>query len=204
MAIIYPLDMPPTPTAVIKQIFYNRNQTSLEYYDKSKQVMNNPGTRWHAVMSLPILTDAQARAWQGFFGALNGMEGSFKVPWPYSVPVMGAGAGAAAKVVGIHTQGKILASDGWPVSSTVLLRGDVIRFGNLMRQVTQDVISDVGGVASVYLSHEITESIANDTDINTTNSQVWGLFRLSNSNVPYDLNTITTSITAIAIEEVLP
>jgi hypothetical protein len=78
MAITYPLTPPATPgnrsIAWTPRSIVGMNQSP---FTGAQQVYAWPGQWLEATVTLPPMTDAVAGAWQAFFLALNGREGTF-------------------------------------------------------------------------------------------------------------------------------
>jgi len=87
--------------------------------------------------------------------------------------LLGAGGGTPL-VNGASQTGRILNTDGWPNSTTVLRAGDLVQFAgsNKVYMVTVNAISDGSGVAALVINPGIVagQSPANNAAITTTAS----------------------------------
>lgn len=73
-------------------------------------------------------------------------------------------AGGTPLVNGASQVGKSIQTDGWNLSESVLLRGDIFKFTghNKVYMCTQDVVSDGGGLATVNFAPALVESPVDD------------------------------------------
>ena len=65
-------------------------------FSYDQQVFSHPGVRWEAEVTLPPMTRAQAKEYEGFFAGLRGMKETFTMGNPlHNVSVTGTVTGAA-------------------------------------------------------------------------------------------------------------
>lgn len=182
MTISYPLIL---PSARIKRVnLYTINAVALSRspWTFITQVQQHPGEAWGAEVTMPLLEEAEARAWEAFLIKLRGQRGTFFLGDPLRETPSGAATGSPL-VKGASQTGDVLLTDGWTASITNILKeGDYIQLGNRLHRVLNNVTSDASGNATLDIFPRIRESPADNTVIITNSAQ--GTFRLAQNVVP--------------------
>jgi len=164
MTITFPLDPPaaPTPTEM-KVTIREVVAQSRSPFSYKRQVQEHQGGHWEMSFDLPPLTEAEWREWTGWLAALRGVRGTFLWGDPARTSPQGAGGGTPV-VNGAAQTGLVLATDGWPVSTLVLKRGDYFQLGNgsatRLHMVTADATTDSGGAVDLDIWPRLRESPA--------------------------------------------
>lgn len=173
--ITYPITPPPTPGPVT----VSWNQLSVTALSRSPftlrgQVFAWPGQQLGAVVEMPVMRKQDASAWQAFFAALRGREGTFlfgdvarfcKEERALGLP----------ETVGT-SQGRNVLSTNWRPETKVVSAGDWLSIGGKLRKVTQAGSSDTSGNAAFQVWPDM-QAITEGAEI------IWqgpkGIFRLT-------------------------
>lgn len=115
------------------------------------RTLSRPGGRWRLTLTIQNLRDEPAV--EAFAFRLNGAEHRAVVP-DFAYSRKGSGGGTP-RVMGASQTGLSLITDGWPVSSTVLLAGDRIGVSGQMLVVAEDATTDGSGVVTLSLANPI-------------------------------------------------
>lgn len=198
MAITFPLTQPATPGK--RSIQWTPRTIvgmNVSPFTGNQQVFAHPGQWLEATVTLPPMADAAAGAWQAFFLALNGREGTFYLGDSVRKTRLGTlagtitvGAGAVSNTttlpVAVGTSTGTLAVGDWLQVST----GSSAR----LHRVVQ-----VNSAASYDVFPRLRSAYANTTPI--TYASPVGLFRLAGA-VPwgYDAQKICDGLTFSAME----
>jgi len=203
MAITYPLAMPASPAPADAELYIERNQAKIYSFSKLMHVQRNPGDRWIGKLTLPLLSRNQAADWLGFFDALDGHIGHFKMPHPDFTEIRGSAGHEQGMINGAGQLGSTVLTSGWAASSSNLFRrGDMIEIGNKLKRVVSDVSSDISGNATLEVAPIFYSAPSNGTTIRTINPG--GLFRLSEGFVQPSSDMMRHHTISFAVEELLP
>jgi len=203
MAILYPLVMPSSPAPAGAELYIERNQAKIYSFSKLMHVQRNPGDRWIGKLTLPLLSVDQAADWLGFFDALDGHIGTFKMIHPDFTVIRGTAGNNQGAVSGAGQIGTAILTSGWPFSTANLFRrGDVIEIGNKLKRIVADVASDAAGNAVLDVAPAFYSAPANALVVKTINPG--GLFRLSEGFVQPSSDMLRRHTISFAIEELLP
>jgi len=118
---------------------------------------------WAADVSISMMTQAHAREWRLFLGRVRGRVNSFNIPIlpsdqhdaTFTDRAQGAGSGYS------------LVTDGWPVSSLVLLAGDYVTVGTQLMVLDADVNTNISGVATLQFHSPLRGVVADNTALET-------------------------------------
>jgi len=203
MAITYPLDMPISPAPTDAELYIERNQAKIYSFSKLMHVQRNPGDRWIGKITLPLLNAVQAAEWLGFFDALDGYIGNFKMAHPDFSYIQGAAGNNQGAINGGSQTGTSISTSGWGLSVPNLFkRGDVVEVANKMKRIVADASSDAAGNAALEVAPAFYSAPANGATITTLNPG--GLFRLSEGFVQPTSDLMRRHTLSFAIEELLP
>lgn len=203
--ITYPIDMPDVggpinitytnQSAVAKQQNPFTYQTKVYVWDGQQRTIS---------VDLGVMSLAKAKAWQAFFYALNGIEGTFL--WNDWIGRAargsnGPGTVGSPKVNGAGQVGKVINMKSFPTSKTgLLLAGDWISINNRLYTILEDCNSDGSGNTSVSVWPYLTGTLADNTQVFVgSNSQ--GAFRLTAwTPWTWDINFMMSGVTFTAEE----
>ncbi|WP_338445958.1 hypothetical protein V5F89_12485 [Pelagerythrobacter marensis] len=129
----------------------------------ARQAVDMGYSWWEAAVTVAPMTIDDAREWRVFFGRLRGAVHSFRLPVTSAAQHDGSFIARANGAGG----GYSLASDGWPVSTKVLLAGDFVTVGDQLMALDIDVDTDATGNATLQFHAPLRRSIADDTIIET-------------------------------------
>lgn len=144
----------------VNPAFVNRSQLT-----GARQAVDAGYGWWEATITVANMRAEDARQWLLFFGRARGPVNSFRVPITareqhsasYVVRANGAGSGYS------------LATDGWPVSATPLLAGDLVTIGDQLLRLDADVITNASGQATIQFHAPLRGSVADNTLVETRN-----------------------------------
>ena len=164
------LTMPATPEFASANFRLIANtQTFRSPLDGTVQTLELTGARWRANYNLPVMTRAEAAAWQAFLASLKGQSGRFFGFDPAARTPRGSALGTPL-VVGASETGESIATDGWDINETgLLLPGDFFEVNGELKLVTASVDSDGGGAATISFVPSLRASPANNAPITTAN-----------------------------------
>lgn len=196
MAISFPLTPPATPgnrsIQWTPRTVVGMNQSP---FTGQQQVYAWPAQWWEVTVSLPAMRDADAGAWQAFFLALNGREGTFYLGDSIRKSPLGAVTGTLTVGSGATANTTTLPISGATGSFAV---GDWLQVGTSSSARLHRVVQ-VNSSASVDVFPRLRSAYSNGTAITKTNPV--GLFRLMDA-VPwgYDYRKICDGLTFSAME----
>lgn len=143
-----------------------------------EQVQANQGRQWAYGVTLPEMTDAQARAWFGALLRCDGPVNTFLFGDPKWTSPVGTWAGAPV-VDGGGQEGMTIALTGFDVDATGNA-GDFFQLGadsaSRLYCVTEDFTADGSGAAQVEIWPQLRISPANGDALTTSSPK--GVFRL--------------------------
>jgi hypothetical protein len=198
MAITYPLTPPATPgnrsIAWTPRSIVGMNQSP---FTGAQQVYAWPGQWLEATVTLPPMTDAVAGAWQAFFLALNGREGTFYLGDSVRKTVLGNVTGTLTVDSGAVANTTTLPIAGATGTFAV---GDWLQVGTTSSARLHRVVQ-VNSSSAIDVFPRLRTAYANGTAIDYTSPI--GLFRLVGP-VPwmYDSAKICDGLTFTAMEVV--
>lgn len=122
-------------------------QTNVSEWTGRRQTIASGRGWWECQLSLPpIVGTTNVNAWRAFIAKSRGKSNDFQIPVD---PTAQSSAVATPLVNGASQTGRTLATDGWPVSSTVLVAGQFVTINNQLLQLTENVTSNGSGVATL-------------------------------------------------------
>src|SRR5258708_1774070 len=109
---------------------------------------------WSGRMTLPPLTQTQARQWIAFLMQMRGMANAIQIGDPMGQTPAGSVAGTPlidnSVTSGNAAMSQVLGTKGWTASAAgVLLRGDYIQVGYRLHRALDDVNVDASGKALI-------------------------------------------------------
>jgi len=209
MSISYPLSLP-TSIGIASITFSAENAVAVSQspFTYSQQIVQHPGQRWKASVSLPPLRRDLMEPWVAFLLSLKGQYGTFLLNDPNcATPRGSAGVTPGTPVVmGAGQTGDELDIDGLPTSATgYLLAGDYIQLGTgssaTLHKVLADVNSNGSGEATLDIWPSLRSSPADNATV--TLSSAKGVFRLANNIQQWEINNMSNyGITFDCVEAV--
>lgn len=159
----------------------SQNAISQSPFTFKQQVLQYPGRRWEADITLPRMRHDDARVWIAWLAKLDGALNTFTMGDPKGYVPQGH-AGGTPLVAGAGQTGSSLDVDGCdPDRGWWLRAGDYIQLGSgadaRLYMVTEDVDSDASGAATLSLWPAIPTAPADNTPVVVTNAV--GAFRLA-------------------------
>lgn len=193
MPTIYPLDFPDQQgTAGLAARPVAAVASSMSPFTLQKEIQVHQGQKWQYLVSLPLMSRAEAEPWISFLLKLNGMQGTFLMSPSDAMAPQGVAAGAPV-VAGAGQTGQTLLTSGWTVSTADILKaGDYISIGSSeltrLHKVLDDVASDAAGLATLDIWPRLRETPVDLSAISTIEPK--GIFRLSGNEMPFSVDAM--------------
>lgn len=185
MTVSYPLDLPSSPE--FSEATFTKEDRVASFqspFTGEQQFFQHSGQIWSASLTLPPMTENEARDWAGWLASLNGRKGTFKLYDPYGKQPRGTGGGDPKVDTGtVDSTGTELDTKGWNANEEVLKRGDYLEVSDELKIVTQDVSSDGSGEATVSLEPAVRATLSDGDNITVDKPR--GIFRLSQNRVEW-------------------
>ena len=122
-------------------------QTNVSDWTGRRQTIASGRGWWECQVTFPpIVGTTNINSWRAFIAKSRGKANDFQVPVD---PTAQSSASATPLVNGASQTGRTLSTDGWPVSSTVLVAGQYVTINNQLLQLTENVTSNGSGVATL-------------------------------------------------------
>jgi hypothetical protein len=143
------------------------SQTNVSDWTGRRQTIASGRGWWECQLSLPpIVGTSNVNAWRSFIAKSRGRANDFQIP----VDATAQSAATATPLVnGAGQTGRTLTTDGWPLSSTVLVAGQFVTINNQLLQLTENVTSNGSGVATLTFEPPIRTSPADNAAIEYKN-----------------------------------
>lgn len=142
-------------------------QANVSSWTGRRQVIASSRGWWECELTLPpIVGTSNANAWRSFLAKTQGSANDFQVPVD---PTAQSSAVASPKVNGAGQTGRSIATDGWPISTTVLQAGQYITIANQLLQLTADITSNGSGQATISFEPPIRVPTSDNADIEFKN-----------------------------------
>ena len=143
------------------------SQTNVSDWTGRRQTIASGRGWWECQLSLPpIVGTANVNAWRSFIAKSRGRANDFQIPVDATAQ---SSATATPLVNGGAQTGRTLTTDGWPLSSTVLVAGQFVTINNQLLQLTENVTSNGSGVATLTFEPPIRTSPADNAAIEYKN-----------------------------------
>lgn len=142
-------------------------QVNVSEWTGHRQAMASGRGWWECGIVLPpIVGENDVNAWRAFFGLAQGSTNTFNVPVN---EIAQSSSTATPAVNGAGQTGRSLATDGWPVSTTVLKAGQFVTIDDQLLQLTADVVSNGSGQATITFAPAIRAAPADNALIEYKN-----------------------------------
>jgi len=197
MAISYPLSLP-TSIGIASITLGAENAVAISQspFTYSQQIVQHPGQRWTASVSLPPLRRDLMEPWVAFLLSLKGQYGTFLLGDPNCATPRGSASVTPGTPVvkGASQTGDELDIDGLPTSVTgYLLAGDYIQLGTAGTSTLHKILTDVNSNGSGEATLDLWPSIRTAPLDNATVvvSAAKGKFRLANNIQQWEINNMS-------------
>ena len=179
MSISYPLAL---PTSIgIAEITLSANNavaTSQSPFTFQQQIIQHPGQRWTASVSIPPVRRDLAEPWVAFLLSLNGPVGTFLLGDPNAKAPQGTATSATISGAAGSASPTI-------TMTGTLLAGDYIQIGSGATATLHKVLVDRSGTGTLEIWPAL-RSIASSATVTLTNTV--GRFRLSGTQQSFGIN----------------
>ena len=179
MSITYPLAL---PTSIgIAEITLSANNAvaiSQSPFTFQQQIIQHPGQRWTASVSIPPVRRDLAEPWVAFLLAMNGPVGTFLLGDPNAKAPRGTATSATIT-------GAARSSSPTITMTGTLLAGDYIQIGSGATATLHKVLQDKNGTGTVEIWPAL-RSTASSATVTLTNTV--GRFRLSGTQQSFNIN----------------
>ena len=150
-------------------------QTNVSDWTGRRQTIASGRGWWECQITLPpIVTTARINAWRAFIAKSRGAANDFQIPVdPTAQSTLGSGV--IGRVNGSNQTGRTLNTDGWPVSTTVLVAGQFVTINDptalrpQLLQLTENITSNASGQAVITFEPPIRVSPADNVAIEYKN-----------------------------------
>jgi hypothetical protein len=179
MSITYPLAL---PTSIgIAEITLSANNAvaiSQSPFTFQQQIIQHPGQRWTASVSIPPVRRDLAEPWVAFLLAMNGPVGTFLLGDPNAKAPQGTATSATIT-------GAARSSSPTITMAGTLLAGDYIQIGSGVTATLHKVLQDKNGTGTIEIWPAL-RSVASSATVTLTNTV--GRFRLSGTQQSFNIN----------------
>jgi len=143
------------------------SQTNVSEWTGRRQTIASGRGWWECQLSLPpMVGTTRVNTWRAFIAKCRGRANDFQIPVD---PTAQSAAAATPLVNGGAQTGRTLNTDGWPVSSTVLVAGQFVTINNQLLQLTENVTSNGSGVAVLTFEPPVRAAPADNAAIEFKN-----------------------------------
>ena len=179
MSITYPLAL---PTSIgIAEITLSANNAvaiSQSPFTFQQQIIQHPGQRWTASVSIPPVRRDLAEPWVAFLLAMNGPVGTFLLGDPNAKAPQGTATSATIT-------GAARSSSPTITMAGTLLAGDYIQIGSGVTATLHKVLQDKNGTGTIEIWPSLRSAVTGAT-VTLTNTV--GRFRLSGTQQSFNIN----------------
>lgn len=206
MAISYPLDLPTSAARYVQASIGMESVVGLSVNPFTLQAQSqvHAGQRWTLQLTLAPMRGRDFLDWAGWFGALNGKQGTFLAFDTAICKPFGVATGTPlVNGSGIEAQSRTLPTKGWtPGVTGILKRGDRFQLGTgaaaRLYMVTKDATSDGSGNATLDIWPALRAAPANNDPLIITNPKT--VFRLASNEQAFGRNGGRYAVTIDAVE----
>jgi hypothetical protein len=164
------------------------SQTNVSDWTGRRQTLASGRGWWECQLSLPpIVGTANVNAWRSFIAKARGAANDFRVPVDPTAQAPNITTTAVGSlslnfttnlyqtfsptplVNGSGQTGRTLSTTGWPVSSTVLQAGQFVTINDQLLQLTENVVSNASGIATLTFEPPVRVSPANNAPVEYEN-----------------------------------
>jgi hypothetical protein len=164
------------------------SQTNVSEWTGRRQTIASGRGWWECQLSLPpIVGTANVNAWRAFIAKARGGANDFQIPVDPTAQAPNITTTAVGSlslnfttnlyqtfsptplVNGSGQTGRTLSTTGWPVSSTVLQAGQFVTINDQLLQLTENVVSNASGIATLTFEPPVRVSPANNAPVEYEN-----------------------------------
>lgn len=206
MAITYPLALPTSAARYARASIGMESVVGLGQspFTFQAQAQVHAGQRWKLQLSLAPMRGRDFLDWNGWFGALNGMEGTFLAFDTAICKPFGVATGTPlVNGSGIEARSRTLPTKGWtPGVTGILKRGDRFQLGTgaaaRLYMVTKDAASDGSGNAALDIWPALRAAPGNNDPLTISNPKT--VFRLASNDQAFERSGGRYAVTIDAVE----
>lgn len=122
-------------------------QQNISLWTGARQVLPSGRGWWECSITLPpIIGESSVNIWRSFIAKARGSANDFQVPVN---EIAQSSLTATPLINGANQSGRSLVTDGWPISTTVLYAGQFVTIGGQLLQLTDDIVSNSSGQATI-------------------------------------------------------
>ena len=182
MAISYPLSLP-TSIGIASITLGAENAVAISQspFTYSQQIVQHPGQRWTASVSLPPLRRDLMEPWVAFLLSLKGQYGTFLLGDPNAKSPRGTATSATIT-------GSAGSESPTITMSGTLLAGDYIQIGSSSTATLHKVLVDRNGNGTIEIWPKLRSSVTGAT---ATLTNTVGKFRLANNVQQWEINNMS-------------
>jgi hypothetical protein len=179
MSITYPLALP-TSIGIAEITLSANNAVAIRQspFTFQQQIIQHPGQRWTASVSIPPVRRDLAEPWVAFLLAMNGPVGTFLLGDPNAKAPRGTATSATIT-------GAARSSSPTITMAGTLLAGDYIQIGSGATATLHKVLQDKNGTGTIEIWPAL-RSAASSATVTLTNTV--GRFRLSGTQQSFNIN----------------
>lgn len=204
--ITYPISMPVSAARFVQARISIESVVGLapSQFTYQSQVQVHPGQRWRLQISIAPMRGRDFLDWLGWFGALNGREGTFLAFDTAICKPFGVATGVPlVDGSGIPAMSRTLPTKGWtPNIAGIMKRGDRFQIGTgssaRLYMVTKDADSDSSGEVTLDIWPGLRLQPENNAPIILSNPK--SVFRLASNDQSFERSGGRYTVTIDAIE----
>lgn len=139
-------------------------QVNTSGWTGGRQVLASNRGWWEASIAIPPIVGEKAfQAWRGFIAETRGAANDFQVP--YVAANQTVWGGYSPKINGAGQTGRDIITDGWPISRTVLRKGQAVNIGSQLCILTADLTTNGSGQATISIADPVRNATTDNADI---------------------------------------
>lgn len=142
-------------------------QSNVSSWTGKRQIVASGRGWWECEFSLPpIVGSTNINPWRAFIALSRGTANDFYVPVD---PTAQSALTNTVLTNGVDQIGRNIATDGWPVSTTVLKAGQFVTINEQLLQVTSDVTTNGSGQATISVEPPVRQPVADNSAVEYKN-----------------------------------
>lgn len=194
MALTWPSAPPPTPGFEQAQIqLRSATAQSNSQFNFGDQRFSHGAMKWQGSLTLPEMTQDDAREWKAWVTGLAGKTGTFKLGDPgYFGPFGDVQNQGTVQFVPQPNTGFYLVGEGYQANTMIFQRGDMVEVGGELKIIVQDITTTDTGNALLLFMPRLHNT--NQRGNNIIHDQPKGTFRLNQNLNRWDDQTIMTQL----------
>jgi len=142
-------------------------QVNISGWTGKRQVAASGRGWWECeIVFPPIVGTDSYNQWRAFLALARGAANDFQVPYD---PTPQSTLPHTVLTNGANQTGRAIVTDGWPASSTVLRPGNAVTINGQLLQVTNTVVSNGSGQATINVEPAVREPVADNSAVEFRN-----------------------------------